>query len=219
MTPNLQDSSQVMTRRATSGILHTTRPFGNEAEDFNNDSSRPRKVHHEGQWKPHQDAVCCVNFGKMHKRKDYNSGRQGPTPLSFTIQCRSTALQSGMPSRRQNFISESFHASFSSKDSSQRCLAEKQRQTDCGAAATITAAARHTIKQRETACGAAARHTNKQREPACCRVARAFFCCTVVCAHPHIFMRVHIHESLKIKSCHKGVCCTCIINLQLAFSI
>ena len=35
----------------------------------------------------------------------------------------------------------------------------------------------------------------------------------------HIFIRVHIHAWLKLKSCQKGVCCTSIIRLHLAFSI
>ena len=38
-------------------------------------------------------------------------------------------------------------------------------------------------------------------------------------SHLHIFMRVHIHAWLKLKSCQKGVCCTCVILLHLAFSI
>ena len=62
--------------------------------------------------------------------------------------------QSGTLSWRQNFILESFHASFSSKDSSQRCLEIK----------ATAAAARHTIKHTHICCGAAPRHTHKQRE-------------------------------------------------------
>ena len=63
----------------------------------------------------------------------------------------------GVHARRQNFISETFHAS-SSEDSSHRCLEMK---------AAATAAAGHTIKHRETCSGAAPRHTNKHRETCC----------------------------------------------------
>ena len=37
--------------------------------------------------------------------------------------------------------------------------------------------------------------------------------------HSHTSHACHTHAWLKLKSCQKGVCCTCIIPLHLAFSI
>ena len=38
-------------------------------------------------------------------------------------------------------------------------------------------------------------------------------------SHLHTSHACHTHAWLKLKSCQKGVCCTCIIPLHLAFSI
>ena len=38
-------------------------------------------------------------------------------------------------------------------------------------------------------------------------------------SHLHMFMRVHKHAWFELKSCQKGVRCTCITPLHLAFSI
>ena len=85
--------------------------------------------------------LSTVSTSPKHKKCSF--GRQGLTPLLFTIQCRPTASKKWYPYKTY-FSAESFHVSFNSKDSSQRRL---------GIAAAAAAAARHTIKHRETCCG------------------------------------------------------------------
>ena len=37
-------------------------------DDFNNDSSRPRKVHFNCKWKPHQDAVYWIHLARAQEK-------------------------------------------------------------------------------------------------------------------------------------------------------
>ena len=66
-------------------------PFGDEAqEEFNNDSSRPRKDH----FTVNGSLIKTPSIGSTwpgHNRKDCSVGRQGLAPLSFAIQCQATA--------------------------------------------------------------------------------------------------------------------------------
>ena len=114
-------------------------PFGDEPDEegVNNDLSRPRKVHHNSKWKPHQ--LDPRDPGR--KKKDCSFGRQDLRPFLFTIQCLPVASKSGIHERRQNPISETLYASACCEGSCQKCLK------------TEAAAARHTIKHRETCCG------------------------------------------------------------------
>ena len=84
-------------------------PFGDEAEEeFNKDSSRPIKVHFYSKWKPQQDAVYWIHLARAQEK-----GLQcWQTRSRAIILCDSVPAdcmrKSGIPSRRQNIISESF---------------------------------------------------------------------------------------------------------------
>ena len=50
-------------------FLATLDPFGDEAEEeSNNDFSRARKVYHNSEWKPHQDAVYWIHLAKAQEK-------------------------------------------------------------------------------------------------------------------------------------------------------
>ena len=92
-------------------------PFGDEAEEeFNNNLSRPRKVHFQSKWKLHHDTVYWVNFMTLstgstwpgHKKKDCSFGRQGFTPLLFTIQCRPIASKKWYPCKETTLYIREF---------------------------------------------------------------------------------------------------------------
>ena len=80
-----------------------------------------------------------------HKKRDENFGRQDPTPLLFTIQCRLIASKKWYPRMERKLCTNDSHASASSKNNAQKCLEFT--------AATATAAERHLWELRETCAG------------------------------------------------------------------
>ena len=94
------------------------------------------------------------------KKMDCSLGRQRSHNIVVRDSTPADCIERVVSMGGDNFISETLHASASSEDSFQRCL-------EISAAAATTAAARHTVKHRETCSGAEPRHLHKQRETAC----------------------------------------------------
>ena len=117
-------------RRATNCILHSMRSLGDETEEeFNDDLSKPRKVHCKSKWKFSLDAVYRIQ--RTRKGMEVLAAKVSRR-CCLRFQCRPTASKSGVRLRRQNFVSKTLDASAWSEKNSQKCL-------DFEAAATTTA--------------------------------------------------------------------------------